>query len=195
MSKLIEGDMKPAGPEIVMRKPIFIFDIDRVLFDTERFYATNFTEYMGYPGDAESLNALRRLGRLVIFSEILEKDPRDFQLKKLRRLGFIEHFEDEDIHIHNKKMSKLAEILRRYGGLIFLIDDNPEIIEEAKRLAELDKGKNYELVVVWMKRGNYAKKAEEEGRAWTFSPDETVSSLEKLVAKVNERLGAQNPTV
>lgn len=186
MVKLSESE-KPKGPEIVMRNLVFMLDLDRVLFNTERFYATNFTEFSGYPEDDRALIALKGLGRLAIFSEILEKKPRAFQLDKIRELGFIGYFEDEDIHIYNNKLSKLGEILKKYGGLIFLIDDNPEIIEEAKRLAELDKHKNYELVTVWIKRGRYAKEAK-KGREWIFPPDETISSLRELVGRINERL-------
>lgn len=193
MNKPIEGNVRPAGPETIMGNLTFLLDVDRVLLNTEIYYATNLTEFSGYPEDKEALIALRRLGRLAIFSEILEKDPRTFQLRKIQELGFIEYFRAEDTHIYNNKLSKLGEILRQYGGLIFLIDDNPDIIEEAKRLAALDENKNYELVTVWVKRGRYAEEAEKKGRTWVFPPDEAVKSLGELVTKVRERLSAQNP--
>lgn len=158
---------------------LFVLDIDRVLFDTERFYASRLTEYFGYPEDSGVLDDLILLGTLCAFSEITPKGPHTLQVTKLRNLGIDHYFAQENLHIQKNKKAKIGEILKKYkGGLIILVDDRVEILEEAARIKNEEKI-GVDLFTVWIQRGIHAKVALETNR--TFSPNATVLSLRELV--------------
>lgn len=165
----------PSVKEGLSKRPVYIIlDIDRVIFDTERFYASGKKDFSPYLEDSGALLSLFRLGTLCAFSEVTKNGTVDLQRKKLSKLE-IEHFFDEsNIHISTDKIKQLPEILEKYkDGLIILVDDRVEVLEEAKKIAQ---EKSYQdLFTVWVQRGSHAEKTTSRRRS--FNVDAVTKDL------------------
>lgn len=175
----------PGNTETPVKTPVYILlDIDRVLFHTEDYYESGYTIFRGYGEDEGALPILKTMARLCVFSEITPQGALDLQKRKLRELGIDTHFDPNDIHIHEKKISKLPELLEKYrDGLVIIVDDKIEVLEEAKRLGA-ERVSGPQVYTVWLQRGPYAKAAISQTR--TFLYDAAVLNLHELTLKVPE---------
>lgn len=163
---------KDKGETLTQRPVIFVLDIDRVLFDTERLYQTQLQEFASYTEDEGALDKLKALGKLCVFSEVTIRGTFKFQIEKLDKLGIRGFFEQGDVYIRENKISQISEIFQKYkGGIIFLVDDRVEVLEEAKKI-------DPDVIAVWMQRGSHAIKAMAKSRA--FKPDASVFNLNGL---------------
>lgn len=161
----------------------FILDLDRVLFDTERLYESRQRQdpeeaFFSYAEDEGALEELERLGTVCIFSEITKNGSLDLQMEKLKRLGLDARIARERTHIGENKISQLRELLSKYRGLMFLVDDRIDVLEEAKKIEQEEK-LGSEVITVWIQRGMHAKRAIEEGA--NFSPNFKFPNLKDFV--------------
>lgn len=175
----MERNLKaPSGKEGLSQKPVYIIlDIDRVIFDTERFKKSGRTEFSQYSEEGNILSSLSRLGTLCVFSEVVPNETAALQRRKLSELGIAHFFDESNIHISADKMKRLPEILEKYkGGLVILVDDRVEILEEAKKIAQ-EKGYP-DLFTVWVQRGAHAEDVMSRRRS--FNVDAITKNLVAL---------------
>lgn len=156
---------------------LFILDLDRVLFDTERLCKTNHNEFAAYPEDKGALEKLKTFGKICVFSEITIHGSRDLQELKIKKLEIDKHVNNLDIHISEKKIEKLPEILKKYNhSLIFFVDDRIENLEAGGHL-------DPRITTVWVKRGIHAQRAMEKPQA--YEPDLMVLNLSEFASVVS----------
>ncbi len=104
---------------------------------------------------------------------IFSKGDTSFQISKIKAIKHF--FQDNNIHIISDKHKALAEILNKYKSYkIYLVDDALDILHLAKK-------QDQNIMVIWVKRGRFAKTQEPiEG----FVPDATIVTLKKMVQLV-----------
>lgn len=140
-------------------------DFDHTIFNTEEFakYLStspkqiNYKEFL-YPDAISFIKYASGFGKTVIFSE---GDPA-FQKEKIDGSGIAEFASCVQIFPSYSKMTEL----KSQGAEIILIDDKPEVVDEA-----IDKG----VTVIRVRRGKY--KDVETKR----EPKFVVSSLQEIV--------------
>jgi len=160
----------------------FILDLDRVLFDTERLYESRRRQaeeaFFSFAEDEGALEDLESLGVVSIFSEVTVNGSFELQREKIRRLGLDIRIAEEHTHIGEKKILRFRELLKKYKGLVFLVDDKVEVLEEARKIEQAEK-LGSEVLTVWIQRGEHAKRALERGV--TFVPNFKFSNLKDFV--------------
>lgn len=154
-----------------------LLDIDRVLFDTENFTKSGYKEYKIYPEDRGAVEKLKKMGKIAVFSQIALGNTIQFQINKLLETGLDRHFNKNDINIHEDKISELKNTFKKYSGLVILVDDLLEVLEEAKKISYKLAQEDFQLLTVWVKRGKHALKP---GKNSIFPPDLTVFNLNEL---------------
>jgi FMN phosphatase YigB (HAD superfamily) len=156
-------------------KPIVLFDIDYVLFDTAHFKQSGLLEYKIY---GEVLGTLENLNNFVTLG-IFSKGEMQFQQTKLEKTGIAKFFKEKNIHIFDDKNIKLTEVLDKYQSFkMFLVDDKLEILYLAKK--HLGR-----VFTVWVKRGEYA---ENQKPIPDFKADFEVANLSEVVRIVQSNL-------
>jgi hypothetical protein len=156
-------------------KPIVLFDIDYVLFDTASFKQSRLSKYNIYSEVSEILESLSSFTTLGIFS----KGDLRFQKTKLEKTGIEKYFKRENIHIFDDKNINLAKILDKYQGFkIFLVDDKLVVLYLAKECLG-------NVFTVWVKRGEYA---ENQKPIPGFTPNAEVANLSEVVKIVQSNL-------
>lgn len=156
-------------------KKIILFDIDNTLFNTLKFKQTNFQLFSLYEEVYETLEQLKEIADLGIFSE----GEIGFQKEKLHQTNIEKYFLKEHVHIFPEKLKVIKEIFEQYKGdsQLFLIDDKLAILPPIK--------KDYPSVyTVWIKRGEYALS---QKPIPGFSPDATIETLKDVVPLIASR--------
>jgi FMN phosphatase YigB (HAD superfamily) len=116
----------------------------------------------------ETVEILGKLSKLATLG-ILSKGDENFQKKKIESI--VHFFAKEHIHITSNKLEILPEIVKEYkNDKLIIVDDMLEVLITAKKL-------NKSIVVVWVKRGPFAKK---QLPIENFTPDLTVDDLSSL---------------
>lgn len=156
-----------------MKKSIVLFDIDRTLFDTEKFTDQLLEGVVDFEKSLhsevfEALEMISKKATLGIFSKGQEK----FQRAKIKT---IQHFFDQQhIHIHIDKGSLIPSILEKYKEVeLYVLDDSLEILSKIKKY-------NKNILTVWVRRGPYAKSI----KGHNFKPDIEIENLKELINKL-----------
>lgn len=156
-------------------KPIVLFDIDDILFDTATFIESGLSEYKLYEEVTRTLDSLNSFVTLGIFS----KGENQFQKTKLEKTGLLKFFNKENIYIFKDKNANLTQVVNKYrDSKVFLVDDRLEILYFAKNNAK-------QIFTVWVKRGRYV---ESQKPIAGFTPDAKVENLEEVVRIVKSNL-------
>lgn len=119
----------------------------------------------------ESFNVVEevaKIGRVGIFS----KGHTLFQKRKITKIRHL--LSKKHVHITNDKYVMLPEIIKKYKEeKLYFVDDLLGILEAAKKIRS-------DIVTIWVKRGEYAKKQ----RIKEFIPDKTVHNLRAVISIV-----------
>lgn len=147
-------------------KKIILFDIDHVLFDTEKFKTSKLTEYSLYNEVFDVLGSLSKIAELGIFS----KGELEFQKAKLKNTKIESFFKEENVHIFQDKIAN-ANILNKYRDYeVFFVDDRLDVLLDIKKTLP-------SVLAIWIRRGPHAEGLQKiEG----FIPDEIILSLQEL---------------
>lgn len=152
------------------KKAIILVDFDHTLFNTSKFADAlsksseniNYKDFL-YPDYLEFINYASKFGSLTLFSEGEIK----FQEKKINATEIGKLFPGGvKIFPSYAKMQDLSKNLN--GEKIVLIDDKPDIVDEAVSLG---------CKVIRVKRGKYRSEKTK------FRPDFEVDSLSEIVDK------------
>lgn len=153
-------------------KKIVLFDIDNTLFNTLRFKQTDLQLFSLYEDTLETLDALKDIADLGIFSE----GEIAFQKKKLRETNIEHYFLQEHTHIFEKKLDAIETLIKKYkeNNHVYLIDDKLAILPEVKKACP-------SVFTIWMKRGEYALT---QPPIAGYTPDATIESLQEAVSLI-----------
>ncbi len=156
------------------KKKLILFDIDYTLFDTDTFKKTKLRKHVLYKEVKEVLEKVSKFASLGIFSE----GDLDFQKTKLLKTDIKNYFKEDFIHIMIKKDDEMQKIIAKYKDkMVFLVDDNLDILYKTKRLSP-------SIFTVWVKRGKYAKYQKPiDG----FKSDAVIKTLQELISIVSAR--------
>lgn len=143
-----------------------IFDIDRVLLDTERFKSSGREEIRPYDEDRGALARFSSVARFSTFSE--EQEP-GLQRQKLAGLGIAHLFRDENTHIvSGDKVLHLPRVIEQYRGeFIALLDDRIQVLVRARELGV--------QLPILIRRGPYAAVIPIESLKLPFARDLNVA--------------------
>jgi FMN phosphatase YigB (HAD superfamily) len=149
-----------------MRDKIVFFDIDYTLFNTDSFKKSGLTQHKNYDEVESILKLVSEEALLGVFSE----GDREFQLEKLKKTQIYKYFSPEYIFIVESKVDELKTLLEiKNKSRIFFVDDRLSILSDIKKILP-------EALVIWVKRGIYAK----ENKVLDFLPDYSIDNLETL---------------
>ncbi|GEM_PF-26585 len=153
------------------KQKVVLFDIDYTLFDTGTFKESQLQKYSLYQETVDVILKLQGSAKLGIFSE----GEIEFQKNKLLKTEINRHFENEYLHIVEKKDEVLESVLDKYDDYnLFLVDDKLPILHAAKKYKP-------SLFTIWIKRGIFADNQEPiKG----FIPDAIVDTLDGIVSLV-----------
>lgn len=105
---------------------------------------------------------------------VFSKGDTLFQLGKISAIQ--DYFHKKHIHIMTNKHKGISTILSKYANYrVYLVDDALDILYLAKK-------KYPNIVVIWVKRGRFAKN---QKPIESFTPDATIFSLKKVVKLIN----------
>jgi|SRR3989338_2433667 len=134
------------------------------------FVEADFANFL-LPRAMELIDYLANNAKLVIFSEGHEL----FQRQKIEKLG-LDKLADEVIITRSKK-ELFGEVARKFLPPFVVIDDNPEIIIEAKKRLS-------EVKTVWVKIGQHAKEGQNlDADLETDKLDEVIFYLKKIIGR------------
>ncbi len=154
-----------------MEKIVF-FDIDYTLFDTATFKESGLTNHVLYKEVVEVLEQLSKVATLGIFSE----GDTVFQHNKILQTNLQRFFSKENMFINSKKEDILKKLVEYSNFKLFLVDDKLSILAKVKAIIPT-------AVVIWVKRGPFAKNQEPIAG---FNPDNIISDLKDLVSIVEK---------
>lgn len=149
-------------------KGLLLFDIDDVLFHTQRFIDSGLTDFQLYEDVLTTLDSVSENFEIGVLSQ----GGFELQMRKLLETGISERFKNENIYIVEKKDETLKETLKPYcdRSPIWFIDDRVTGLFYAKEALP-------QLKTIRLKRGRHiAIEQEIDG----FTPDFTVSGLSEV---------------
>ncbi len=155
---------------------LILFDIDDVLFDTNRFKKSSLTEFHLYPDVEKTLAELSQITLLGILS----KGNVEFQNKKLIETKIIHFFSKDHLHIVAQKDANLINELKKYknfDGKIFFVDNLLINLSHAKHALPT-------LVTIFFNRGRYSNTNQNTKE---FFPDITIQNLNDIIPVINSK--------
>ncbi len=153
-------------------KKIVLLDIDDTIFNTAKFYSTNFKTYEMYEEVYETLKALSQIATLGIFSQ----GDVAFQKKKLVETNIDHLFQEKHIYIVEEKIQAIRGLIETYkdSGKLFVVEDRLEVLEKVKAHGE-------NVFTIFMKRGRFAQNPRV---VVTYQPDATVTDLHQIISLI-----------
>jgi len=147
---------------------LVLFDIDDVLFHTQRFIDSGLVDFQLYEDVLVTLDALAEKYEFGILSQ----GESTLQIKKLIETGIDNKFAKDHIHIVEKKDASLSQTLKPYTKMekIWFIDDRIAGLFYAKQALP-------QLKTIWLRRGRHVLTDQTiDG----FTPDFEVEKLSEV---------------
>ncbi|MBA3723271.1 MAG: hypothetical protein H0W89_00050 [Candidatus Levybacteria bacterium] len=153
-------------------KKIVLLDIDDTIFNTAKFYSTNFKTYEMYEEVHAALKALSQIATLGIFSQ----GDVAFQKKKLVETNIDHLFQEKHTYIVEEKIQVIKGLIETYkdSGRLFVVEDRLEVLEKVKAYGE-------NVFTIFMKRGRFAQNPRV---VVAYKPDATVTDLHQTISLI-----------